>query len=146
PGDPGGAHPRSPVVDAGFTGSTGKGTRLGQVNRRTKIVSTLGPAVASEEGIRQLVDCGMDVAPLNFRPGWPAAHAQNDRGVRSAAEEAGRAVGGLADLQGPKIRVGRFAEGRHEGAEGDKVAITIADVEGTKNRVSTTYKGLAADA
>src|SRR5699024_2966214 len=146
PGDPGGAHPRSPVVDAGFTGSTGKGTRLGQVNRRTKIVSTLGPAVASEEGIRQLVDCGMDVARLNFSHGEHADHKQNYRWVRSAAEESGRAVGVLADLQGPKIRLGRFAEGRHEWAEGDKVAITIADVEGTKNRVSTTYKGLAADA
>ncbi|HJC29335.1 MAG TPA: pyruvate kinase [Candidatus Dietzia intestinipullorum] len=116
------------------------------MNRRTKIVSTLGPAVASEEGIRQLVDCGMDVARLNFSHGEHADHKQNYRWVRSAAEESGRAVGVLADLQGPKIRLGRFAEGRHEWAEGDKVAITIADVEGTKNRVSTTYKGLAADA
>ena len=115
------------------------------MNRRTKIVCTLGPAVASEEGIRQLVSSGMDVARLNFSHGEHADHKQNYRWVRSAAEESGRAVGVLADLQGPKIRLGRFAEGRHEWAEGDKVAITIADVEGTKNRVSTTYKRVDGD-
>ncbi len=117
-----------------------------RVNRRTKIVSTLGPAVASEDGIRELVDAGMDVARLNFSHGEHADHEANYRWVRKAAEETGRAVGVLADLQGPKIRLGRFIEGRHEWEEGDRVAITVADVEGTKERVSTTYKGLAQDA
>lgn len=119
---------------------------MGPVNRRTKIVCTLGPAVASEEGIRELVDSGMDVARLNFSHGEHADHEANYTWVRKASDESGRAVGVLADLQGPKIRLGRFVEGRHEWAEGDRVAITIAEIEGTKHRVSTTYKGLAADA
>jgi pyruvate kinase len=119
---------------------------LVRVKRRTKIVCTLGPAVASEDGIRKLVDAGMDVARLNFSHGEHADHEQNYRWVRRASDDSGRAVGILADLQGPKIRLGRFAEGKHEWADGDKVVITVADVEGTKDRVSTTYKGLATDA
>lgn len=116
------------------------------MNRRTKIVCTLGPAVASEEGIRELVASGMNVARLNFSHGDHADHEANYNWVRKAAVESGRAVGILADLQGPKIRLGRFVEGSHEWVEGDKVAITVADIEGSKHRVSTTYKGLAADA
>src|SRR5690606_24218082 len=123
-----------------------EGTRLVGVNRRTKIVCTLGPAVASEAGIRELVDAGMDVARLNFSHGEHADHEANYRWVRKASDESGRAVGVLADLQGPKIRLGRFIEGKHVWAEGDRVVITVADVEGTKERVSTTYKGLADDA
>lgn len=116
------------------------------VKRRTKIVCTLGPAVASEFGIRRLVEAGMDVARLNFSHGEHADHEQNYRWVRQASDESGRAVGILADLQGPKIRLGRFTDGKHEWEDGDRVVITVADVEGTKDRVSTTYKGLAADA
>ncbi|WP_341254962.1 pyruvate kinase [uncultured Dietzia sp.] len=116
------------------------------MNRRTKIVCTLGPAVASEEGIRELVDAGMDVARLNFSHGEHSDHEANYRWVRKASDESGRAVGVLADLQGPKIRLGRFLEGRHEWEEGDRVVITVAEVEGTKDRVTTTYKGLANDA
>lgn len=117
-----------------------------RVNRRTKIVCTLGPAVASESGIRELVDAGMDVARLNFSHGEHADHEANYRWVRKASEDSGRAVGVLADLQGPKIRLGRFIEGSHVWDEGDRVVITVEDVEGTKERVSTTYKGLANDA
>ncbi|MFL0580248.1 pyruvate kinase [Dietzia sp. 179-F 9C3 NHS] len=116
------------------------------MKRRTKIVCTLGPAVASEFGIRRLVEAGMDVARLNFSHGEHADHEQNYRWVRQASDESGRAVGILADLQGPKIRLGRFTDGKHEWEDGDRVVITVADVEGTKDRVSTTYKGLAADA
>lgn len=114
--------------------------------RRTKIVCTLGPAVASEAGIRKLVDTGMDVARLNFSHGEHADHEQNYRWVRKASDSAGRAVGVLADLQGPKIRLGRFAEGKTEWATGEKVVITVEDCEGTHDRVSTTYEGLADDA
>ena len=98
------------------------------VNRRTKIVCTLGPAVASEAGIRELVDAGMDVARLNFSHGEHADHEANYRWVRKASDESGRAVGVLADLQGPKIRLGRFIEGRHVWAEGDRV-VTVARTE-----------------
>ncbi len=114
--------------------------------RRAKIVCTLGPATASPERIDGLVAAGMDIARLNFSHGDRADHDQVYRSVRKAADEAGRAVGILADLQGPKIRLGRFAAGPVEWRKGDLVRITVDDVPGTQQRVSTTYKGLAGDA
>lgn len=116
------------------------------VDRRTKIVCTLGPAVASKENIRGLVEAGMNVARLNFSHGEHADHEQNYKWVREATDETGKAVGILADLQGPKIRLGRFAEGATVWATGETVRITVDDVQGTHDRVSTTYKGLAHDA
>ena len=116
------------------------------VTRRTKIVCTLGPAVASKEGVLELVEAGMDVARMNFSHGDHADHKQNYDWVREATDETGRAVGILADLQGPKIRLGRFVEGSTYWATGEIVRITVDDVEGTHDRVSTTYKGLAQDA
>ncbi|WP_459612132.1 pyruvate kinase [Corynebacterium urogenitale] len=116
------------------------------MNRRTKIVCTLGPAVASQEKILELVESGMDVARLNFSHGEHADHEQNYRWVREASDNTGRAVGVLADLQGPKIRLGRFREGATIWANGETVRITVDDVPGTHDRVSTTYKGLARDA
>ncbi|MDN6438037.1 MAG: pyruvate kinase [Corynebacterium nuruki] len=116
------------------------------MSRRTKIVCTLGPAVASAESIRQLVDAGMNVARLNFSHGEHADHQQNYEWVRQAAAETGAAVGVLADLQGPKIRLGKFAEGKTYWADGEEIRITVEDVEGTHDRVSTTYKQLARDA
>ena len=116
------------------------------MDRRTKIVCTLGPAVASKEGITGLVNAGMNVARLNFSHGEHADHEQNYKWVREATDETGNAVGVLADLQGPKIRLGRFAEGATVWATGETVRITVDDVQGTHHRVSTTYKGLAHDA
>ncbi|HHU46188.1 MAG TPA: pyruvate kinase, partial [Actinomycetales bacterium] len=116
------------------------------MQRRTKIVCTLGPAVASLEGITGLVEAGMDVARLNFSHGEHEDHAQNYRWVREASDTTGRAVGVLADLQGPKIRLGRFKEESTYWADGEIVRITVDDVEGTHDRVSTTYKNLAQDA
>ncbi len=114
--------------------------------RRTKIVCTLGPATATEDRIRELVESGMDVARLNFSHGEHSDHADNYKKVRQASDHVGRAVGILADLQGPKIRLGRFIEGRTVWATGEEVRITVEDCEGTHDRVSTTYKELAADA
>ena len=114
--------------------------------RRTKIVCTLGPAVASLDGITGLVEAGMDVARLNFSHGEHEDHAQNYRWVREASDATGHAVGVLADLQGPKIRLGRFKENSTYWADGEIVRITVEDVEGTHDRVSTTYKNLAQDA
>jgi len=88
----------------------------------------------------------MDVARLNFSHGEHADHEQNYRWVRKASDETGRAVGVLADLQGPKIRLGRFATGATHWATGEQVRITVEDVVGTPDRVSTTYKQLATDA
>jgi pyruvate kinase len=115
------------------------------VARRAKIVCTLGPATDTPERCRALVEAGMDVARLNFSHGEHAEHGRRYHEVRQAAEAAGRNVAVLADLQGPKIRLGRFAGGPVEWATGDRVRITVDDVEGTHDRVSTTYKELAVD-
>ncbi|MBC3185275.1 pyruvate kinase [Corynebacterium sp. zg-331] len=116
------------------------------MDRRTKIVCTLGPAVASETAILDLVNSGMNVARMNFSHGSHEDHAQNYAWVRQAAKQTGKAVGILADLQGPKIRLGTFAEGATRWENGEIIRITTEDVEGTHDRVSTTYKGLANDA
>ncbi|RNE49446.1 pyruvate kinase [Corynebacterium alimapuense] len=116
------------------------------MTRRTKIVCTLGPAVGTKDAIERLVEDGMDVARLNFSHGDHADHEQNYRWVREATDETGRAVGILADLQGPKIRLGRFIESKTVWATGEIVRITVDDIEGTHDRVSTTYKNLAQDA
>src|SRR4051794_38193312 len=87
----------------------------------------------------------MDVARLNFSHGSHAEHGRRFHEVRQAAAAANRNVAVLADLQGPKIRLGRFAEGPVEWATGERIRITVEDVPGTHDRVSTTYKQLAAD-
>ncbi|UBI09979.1 pyruvate kinase [Corynebacterium coyleae] len=117
------------------------------MDRKTKIVCTLGPAVASKDAILGLVRDGMDVARLNFSHGDYPDHEQNYRWVREATDETGHAVGILADLQGPKIRLGRFeGDGKTYWETGETVRITVDDVVGTHDRVSTTYKQLAKDA
>jgi pyruvate kinase len=116
------------------------------VKRRAKIVCTLGPATETAEKIRDLVEAGMDVARLNFSHGSHADHKQMYDLVRAASDETGHAVGILADLQGPKIRLGTFAGGPVEWRTGDRVRITVEQITGTHDRVSTTYKGLADDA
>jgi pyruvate kinase len=116
------------------------------VSRRAKIVCTIGPATATPEKIRELVRAGMDVARLNFSHGTHAEHERVYRLIREASDEYGRAVGILGDLQGPKIRLGRFAGGPVEWHTGDVVRVTVEDVAGTHDRVSTTYQGLAEDA
>ena len=116
------------------------------MNRRAKIVCTIGPATATPEKIRELVHAGMDVARLNFSHGTHAEHARVYSMVRQASDESGRAVAILADLQGPKIRLGRFATGPVQWRTGDEVRVTVENVPGTHDRVSTTYAGLARDA
>ncbi|GAA0954041.1 pyruvate kinase [Virgisporangium aurantiacum] len=112
------------------------------VTRRAKIVCTLGPATSDADRIRGLVDAGMDVARLNFSHGSHTDHENTYRLVREAAEASGRAVGVLADLQGPKIRLGRFAETKVEWRTGETVVITSDDIVGTHDRVSCTYTKL----
>jgi pyruvate kinase len=106
----------------------------------------LGPASSSDEQIKALVEVGMDVARLNFSHGDHADHEIAYKRVRAASDVTGRAVGILADLQGPKIRLGRFADGPTVWVAGETVRITVDDIEGTHDRVSTTYKELAKDA
>ncbi|NMR20703.1 pyruvate kinase [Cellulomonas fimi] len=114
--------------------------------RRAKIVSTIGPATESAEQIQALVDAGMDVARLNRSHGDTEVHERVYNNVRAAAKASGRSVAVLVDLQGPKIRLGRFADGKHELQTGDTFTITTEDVPGTKELVSTTHKGLPEDA
>src|SRR5215813_1590961 len=81
---------------------------------RAKIVCTLGPASATPERIGELIDAGMSVARLNFSHGSHEDHAAVLQTVRAEAERRGKAIAALLDLQGPKIRVGRFANGQIE--------------------------------
>ena len=114
--------------------------------RRAKIVCTIGPATESAEQIQALVDAGMDVARLNRSHGATEVHERVYKNVRAAAKASGRSVAVLVDLQGPKIRLGRFLETKHELAIGDVFTITTEDVPGTKELVSTTHMGLPNDA
>ena len=115
------------------------------MNRRAKIVCTLGPATTTASQLAELVDAGMDVARLNFSHGARSDHSAMYRTVRQVAAERGRVVGVLADLQGPKSRLGRFAAGPVVWASGEQIVITTAACPGDHDRVSTTYPGLAAD-
>jgi pyruvate kinase len=113
--------------------------------RRAKIVCTMGPAVESAEKVRELIDAGMNMARLNLsHGGYPEHQARLDQ-VRLASKEAGVPVAILVDLQGPKIRLARFKAGPHDLARGDIFTITTDEIEGTKDRVGTTYKGLPGD-
>ena len=82
------------------------------MSRRAKIVCTIGPATPDAGSVRRLVECGMDVARLNLSHGTHDDHARHYEWVRRAGDETGRAVAVLADLQGPKIRLGTFIGGR----------------------------------
>ena len=113
--------------------------------RRAKIVCTMGPAVESPEKVRELIAAGMNMARLNLSHGGYEEHQSRLDKVRAAAKEAGKPVAILVDLQGPKIRLARFKAGPHDLSRGDIFTITTDDVEGTKERVGTTYKGLPGD-
>ena len=113
--------------------------------RRAKIVCTMGPAVEAPERVKMLIKAGMNMARLNLSHGSYEEHQNRLDRVRAAAKEAKVPVAVLVDLQGPKIRLGRFADGPHDLARGDIFTITTDDIQGTKERVSTTFKGLPGD-
>ena len=113
--------------------------------RRAKIVCTMGPAVESSEKVHELIAAGMNMARLNLSHGGYDEHQSRLDLVRSVAAETNQPVAILVDLQGPKIRLARFANGPHDLARGDIFTITVDEVEGTKERVGTTYKGLPGD-
>jgi pyruvate kinase len=113
--------------------------------RRAKIVCTLGPAVDSPEKIRDLIAAGMNMARLNLSHGGYVEHQKRLDQVRAAADNAGVPIAILVDLQGPKIRLGRFKDGPHDLERGDVFTITTDDIDGSKDRVGTTYKGLTGD-
>lgn len=105
----------------------------------------MGPAVESPEKVAELIAAGMNMARLNLSHGGYEEHQNRLNLVRSAAAQAESPVAILVDLQGPKIRLGRFKEGPHELARGDIFTITTDEIEGTRERCGTTYKGLAGD-
>lgn len=113
--------------------------------RRAKIVATLGPATASYEAIRALMEAGVNIIRMNLSHGSQDVHAEIHATVRRAAEELGAPVGILVDLQGPKIRLEKFHDGPHELHPGDVFTITTRDVPGDRELVGTTYKGLPHD-
>jgi pyruvate kinase len=113
--------------------------------RRARIVCTLGPATSSVAALEQLITAGMDVARLNLSHGSYTDHESVYRNVRQAAQTVGRTVGILADLQGPKIRLGRFAAGPVVLVDGAPFTITTREVPGDVALCSTTYDGLPGD-
>src|ERR1700749_4515510 len=115
------------------------------MSRRAKIVCTLGPATSSPEQVAGLVAAGLDVARLNMSHGYHDAHRAAYDAARAAGDAAGRSVGVLVDLQGPKIRLGRFAAGPVTLAAGQEFTITGEDVPGDQNEVSVSYPALAGD-
>jgi pyruvate kinase len=115
------------------------------MSRRAKIVATLGPATSGPDRIGALVAAGLDVARLNMSHGDHDGHRAAYEAVRAASKASGRSVGVLADLQGPKIRLGRFAGGPVTLTAGQDFTITGEDVPGDQAEVSVSYPGLAAD-
>ncbi len=115
------------------------------MSRRAKIVATLGPATSSQEQITALIGAGLDVARLNMSHGTQADHFQVYHRVRAGSDMTGRSVGILADLQGPKIRLGEFPGGPVRLSAGDEFIITTEDIPGNDREASTTYQGLADD-
>ena len=113
--------------------------------RRTKIVATLGPASSEAKTLSRMIEAGLDVVRMNFSHGTAAEHRDRVELVRSLARRAGRAVGVLVDLQGPKIRIGKFEEGRIT-LQGGESFVLDADREiGDQEGVGLDYKNLPND-
>ncbi len=109
-------------------------------------MATLGPATSTPERIHALVEAGMDVARLNLSHGTHEDHERVYRMVREASDRSGRAIGVFADLQGPKIRLGRLRQGPVELEEGQELVVSTGETEaGSAQVVPTTYAGLPGD-
>jgi pyruvate kinase len=115
------------------------------VHRQTKIIATLGPAVASAEAVAALVSAGMDVARINFSHGTHEQHTRMIQWVREASEAAKRPVAVMQDIQGPKLRVGVFPQGEIVLAKDETVELLGGALEGGPGRVPIGYAGLARD-
>ncbi len=113
--------------------------------RRTKIVATLGPSSSDAKILDKMMEAGLDVVRLNFSHGSAQDHIERAELIRSLARARGRAIGVLADLQGPKIRVGKFAEGKVTLAVGDIFILDADCTLGNQERVGLDYKDLPND-
>lgn len=115
--------------------------------RRTKIVATLGPATDREGELEKIIQAGVDVVRINMSHGIPQEHIERAKAVRDMAEKHDRQVGVLVDLQGPKIRIARFADDKVFLNEGDKFAFdnNVDANEGNQHEIGLTYKNLPYD-
>jgi len=115
--------------------------------RRTKIVTTLGPATDRDNNLEKIIAAGANVVRLNFSHGTPEDHMQRASDVRAIAAKLGRHVAILGDLQGPKIRVSTFKEGKVFLNQGDRFLLdaSLSKGEGDREKVGIDYKGLPAD-
>lgn len=113
--------------------------------RRTKIVATIGPATSHPDVLRELILAGATTLRLNFSHGTHEDHQRNIRLIRQTSFELNQAVGILQDLQGPKIRLGRFENGAIELKDGDPFVLTSHLLPGTQARSSITYEPLARE-
>lgn len=115
--------------------------------RRTKIIATLGPATDTRESLHAVINAGADVLRLNMSHGPAETHVQRVRMVREVAAELGREVAILIDLQGPKIRIEKFADGMVQLQQGDRFTLDAGDhtTPGTRQRVGVSYAGLPDD-
>ena len=111
-------------------------------SHKTKIVCTIGPASRSEAVLKEMVKSGMNVARLNFSHADLDDHRENIRRIRSAAAQVGRLVTILADLPGPKIRIGTLHNEPLVLKKGDTVTLTTQDILGTATRIPVNYPGL----
>ncbi len=113
--------------------------------QKAKIVATLGPATSDRQTVRRLIEAGLDVARLNFSHGTLDDHRRMFEMVREQADDLGATVGILADLCGPKIRVGHLRGGQAKLEEGARFTLTTQEVEGDETKVSTSYGQLPLD-
>jgi pyruvate kinase len=115
------------------------------MQRHTKIIATLGPSVASQEGVRSLVEAGMDVARLNFSHGGHDLHRQFHDWVRSAAKDVGRTIAIMQDIQGPKLRIGEFPGGVISLEANSEVDLVPDGGQGSHSRIPVGYEALLHD-
>jgi pyruvate kinase len=109
---------------------------------KTKIVCTIGPASESPEVMKQMIEAGMNVARLNFSHGDFAAHKRVIENLRAASKSLGRGVTIMADLSGPKMRIGKLASEPIDLKPGDPFTLTTDDIVGDEGRVSVSFAGL----
>ncbi len=113
--------------------------------RRTKIVATIGPATESPEALRAIIEAGATTLRLNFSHGTQENHQKNIKLIRQISFELNQPVGILQDLQGPKIRLGKFQDGPINLVNGDKFTLTSRDIPGTQTESSVTYGPLVEE-
>src|SRR5215469_14778671 len=115
---------------------------MGLPKNKTKIIATIGPATEAPEMLERLIRAGLNIARLNFSHGDFAGHAEHIRRIRSAAEAAGRRVAIMADLPGPKMRIGKIEPEPIRLQAGDKFVLTAEEITGSAKRVSVSFKDL----